>query len=209
MNADMSEPSPKRETSDDRRAAIALATRDLIVEKGFEGLRTRDIAERVGINIATLHYHVPSKAALIELVTQSMREEFIAQYLSHACSAKTPLLRLRQELADFADTLIGNPKLFLVMSELVEKARRDPGLMAAISPMQNKWRQMLTDILHDGRADGTFRADLDPEAAALTIMGALSMHARLEGGDPISFARLAVELERAFIHPHHCNETDL
>ena len=204
----MSEVGHKRETSSGRRAAIALATRDLIIEKGFEGLRTRDIAERVGINVATLHYHVPSKAALIELVTQSLRDEFVEQYLSHAGSAKTPLLRLRQELADFADTLENNPKLFLVMSELAEKARRDPALKAAISPMQNNWHGMLADILRDGRKDGTFRVDLDPEAAALTIMGAVTMYARLDIDHPVPFNRLAAELERSFLYPHHCNETE-
>ena len=68
-----------RGSSDIRRPAIAAAARALIAERGFEGLRTRDIAERVGINVATLHYHVPSKEALIELVAQSMRDDFIAQ----------------------------------------------------------------------------------------------------------------------------------
>ncbi len=46
----------RRAPTDGRRAEIAAAARALIVEKGVEGLRTRDIAERVGINIATLHY---------------------------------------------------------------------------------------------------------------------------------------------------------
>ena len=68
-----------REQSDVRRPAIAAAARALIAERGFEGLRTRDIAERVGINVATLHYHVPTKEALIEIVAQSMRDDFIAQ----------------------------------------------------------------------------------------------------------------------------------
>ena len=40
--------------------------------KGVEGLRTRDIAERVGINFATLHYHVPSKEALIEFLADKV-----------------------------------------------------------------------------------------------------------------------------------------
>ena len=69
----MTEPtllSCKRAPTDDRRREIAAAARDLIVEKGVEGLRTRDIAERVGINVATLHYHVPTKEALIELVAE-------------------------------------------------------------------------------------------------------------------------------------------
>ena len=72
-------PTRAGENWDVRRRAIAAAARELIVEKGFEGLRTRDIADRVGINIATLHYHVPTKEALIGLVAQSMRDEFIAQ----------------------------------------------------------------------------------------------------------------------------------
>ena len=79
----MSEISPlerRRAPTDDRRAAIARAARELIVEKGVEGLRTRDIADRVGINVATLHYHVPSKEALIELVADSLRQEFMSQH---------------------------------------------------------------------------------------------------------------------------------
>ena len=40
---------PRRESGDERRIAIAHAARALIIEKGLEGLRTRDIAERVGI----------------------------------------------------------------------------------------------------------------------------------------------------------------
>ena len=71
-------PEPTRRDTDQRRLEIAAAARALIAERGFEGLRTRDIAERVGINIATLHYHVPSKEALVELVAQSLRDEFKA-----------------------------------------------------------------------------------------------------------------------------------
>ncbi len=67
---DAASPTRSHLPTDDRRAAIAIAARALIVEKGVEGLRTRDIAQRVGINVATLHYHVPSKEALIALVAE-------------------------------------------------------------------------------------------------------------------------------------------
>ncbi len=69
-------PNTKRESRDDRRLAIAAAARAIIIEKGLEGLRTRDIALRVGINVATLHYHVPSKEALIALVADSLHRDF-------------------------------------------------------------------------------------------------------------------------------------
>ena len=58
-----------RQQSKRRRAATAARwswprTRALRQE-GFEGLRTRDVAADVGVNIGTLHYYFPSKEALI------------------------------------------------------------------------------------------------------------------------------------------------
>ena len=121
----------RRETTEGRRLEIALAARALIVEKGFEGLRTRDIADRVGINVATLHYHVPSKEALIGLVAESMRDEFVAQHLSRPRGTLTPLELLRLEFIDLKETFETNPDLLKVFSELVERGRRDTRIQAA------------------------------------------------------------------------------
>jgi len=38
-----------------RRQELVHAAFNLIAEHGFEGLRTRDVAAEVGVNIATLH----------------------------------------------------------------------------------------------------------------------------------------------------------
>jgi DNA-binding transcriptional regulator YbjK len=46
----------------DRRRSLLQAAFDVIAMSGFEGLRTRAVAERAGVNIATLHYYFqPSK----------------------------------------------------------------------------------------------------------------------------------------------------
>src|SRR3954447_18675678 len=103
-----------RQAAAPRLPAIAAAARSLIAERGFEGLRTRDIAERVGINVATLHYHVPTKEALIEIVAQSMRDDFIAQGKSWRRQGLTPLQELQGEIAEFRDTMEHNPQLFVV-----------------------------------------------------------------------------------------------
>ena len=94
-------PTPRRESGDERRLAIAHAARALIVEKGLEGLRTRDIAERVGINIATLHYHVPTKEALVTLVAASLRDDFKAQALRHPKAGLNAADQLQQEFNEF------------------------------------------------------------------------------------------------------------
>jgi AcrR family transcriptional regulator len=189
----------RRESSDDRRIAIALAARGLIVEKGFEGLRTRDIAERVGINVATLHYHVPTKEALIELVAQSMHDEFRAQGQRRPRAGLSPLQCLRLELDDYRETLADMPELLDVFAELLMRSARDAKVRQVIGPLHTYWLRQIEDILARGRADGTFRADIDPRAGALMITGALKGISRLPDKLQL-FDRLAAELERAVLN---------
>ena len=183
-----------------RRREIARAARDLIAEKGFEGLRTRDIADRVGINVATLHYHVPTKESLVELVTESLRDEFVSQHQRGLREDASPLEMLRKEFADFRETLTDNPVLFRVMAGLSERARRDPKVAAILRPMQAGWAKQIAAVLAAGRDDGTFRADIDALCAATMVIGAMvtaSTH-----GDIRFFDRVAAELERAIINPN-------
>jgi AcrR family transcriptional regulator len=181
----------------DRRGAIARAARELIVEKGFEGLRTRDIAERVGINIATLHYHIPGKEALIGLVTESIRSEFIAQYYSRPREGLSAEEQLRLEFVDFREMRETSPQAFLVLSELVVRGRRDDNVRGAIAPMQRKWREMIAQILRDGQSEGAFRADLDPDAGARMIIGAMIGFGQAADATQEAFDRLESEICRA------------
>ncbi len=134
---------PRRAPNDDRRDAIARAARALIVEKGVEGLRTRDIAERVGINVATLHYHVPSKEALIELVADSLRRDFMQQTIDRPRAHLPAAERMKLEFVDFREIALDRPEVMLVFSELMERARRDDRIAEAILPMKRRWRRPL------------------------------------------------------------------
>ncbi|WP_297108391.1 TetR/AcrR family transcriptional regulator, partial [uncultured Devosia sp.] len=130
MQAPMRADCPKRESGDERRLAIARAARALIVERGLEGLRTRDIAARVGINIATLHYHVPSKEALVALVAHSLKEEFRDQGMRRSREGCTGLELLRMEIEDVIESLFEAPERLSIMAELIERSRRDPAIAA-------------------------------------------------------------------------------
>lgn len=198
MSPDIS-PNCRRECGNDRRAAIALAARGIIVEKGLEGLRTRDIAARVGINIATLHYHVPSKEALITLVAESLRADFRAQALRHSREGKTALQLLHLEFEDFRETITDMPELIIVLTEMVERARRDPAIAEIMTPLYDFWRLQFVEIFSLGVEDGSFRNDIDPAAAALITTGALSDYWRQRASFRASIDQVMGELERAFI----------
>ena len=192
----------RRESSDDRRAAIARAARDLIVEKGVEGLRTRDIADRVGINIATLHYHVPTKEALFGLVAAAIRAEFVAQSVAHPRAGLSPIEQLELEFNDFEELLGGKNYLLTAMSELLERARRDPEIKAGMFPLMGKWKEIVAEIMTEGVASGDFRPDLDPVPAAQMLIGTMIGFSRSPGATPENFRPVRAELRRAIRNPN-------
>jgi AcrR family transcriptional regulator len=69
---------------------ILQVAEELFAAKGFEGTRTRDIAEQAGVNISTLHFHWKSKEDLYAAVYQN-------------------LLRQRAELAEEVFALLSQP----------------------------------------------------------------------------------------------------
>ncbi|MDB5506186.1 MAG: TetR/AcrR family transcriptional regulator [Devosia sp.] len=192
---------PRRESTAERRVAIGLAARALIIEKGVEGLRTRDIAERVGINIATLHYHVPTKEALIALVAETIRHDFRAQAMRRPRDGKTGLEVLRLEFEEFREIVTETPELIIILTELVERGRRDPVIGEIMLPLYDFWRNQFVDIFRLGIRDGSFRPDVDPHAAALIVTGTLSDFWRAWTDFSASIDAVFTQLEHAFTPP--------
>src|SRR5436189_6357868 len=69
--------SQPRAAESGRRGELTMAAHRRLATDGFEGLRTRDIAADVGVNIATLHYHFPTKEALIRGVIGHAMQRFL------------------------------------------------------------------------------------------------------------------------------------
>lgn len=191
----------RRESTGDRRIAIAFAARALIVEKGFEGLRTRDIADRVGINVATLHYHVPSREALITLVTETLKEDFVALHLSTPRHGLSAAEELALELKDDGASYYEDPELLLVMSELSIRARRDETVRAIVEPLRQNWRKRIAAILARGKEDGSFRDDLDPVAGARLITSTLAGFRGIATPEREDFDALCQEIMRSVRRP--------
>src|SRR5271169_4919372 len=96
---------------------------------GFEGLRTRSVADRVGVNIATLHYYFPTKEALIGGVADFLAAQFITLHAPPVPpTGRAALDRLHQEFADAHFYRTKHPDLAAVLCELQLRGRRDPAI---------------------------------------------------------------------------------
>src|SRR3954452_21828708 len=108
----------------DRRRELVDAAYRRIARDGFEGLRTRDVAADVGVNIATLHYYFPTKEALIRGVIGQAMHRFRATIPAEG----SPEEQLRGHLRALARLIRDDQQLWSVMGELVLRAPRDPDL---------------------------------------------------------------------------------
>lgn len=156
---------------DERRRSLVLAAYDLISEKGFEELRTRDVAMRAGVNIATLHYYFASKEDLIDGVVDYLLDLFSSEASRDLqLDYSTPLGHLHAMFWNTIYRMRTMPKLFIVLGELVMRSQRHPELERAMQRMDEEWMQYLGWILAEGVAQGQFRADLDPDITAKKII---------------------------------------
>jgi AcrR family transcriptional regulator len=182
-----------------QRRALVLAAYHLIAEGGFERLRTRDVAARAGVNIATLHYYFRTKEDLIRGVVAYLQEQFAMALPSSARGTpQTPLDELRVELADTEYQIREHPGPFIVLFELFLRSLRDPAIHGILQGMDASWQRHIEGYLTAGVAQGHFRADLDVPAAAAGIISLVKGSIVQLVLHPESFpaARLYAEIER-------------
>jgi AcrR family transcriptional regulator len=140
-----------------------------IAKDGFEGLRTREIAKLVGINSATLHYHFPTKEDLIEGVANQLEGRFRAEKISPT-EKERAVDALDRQLKDAIFYYVERPEMLAVYREFVGRAPRDPVIKKLVHRLHADWQTDIVKTLNRGRDDGSFRADLDSEAAARIIL---------------------------------------
>ena len=160
-------------TGDDRREEIATAAREIILEKGIEGLRTREVAARVGINIATLHYHASGKDGIVLLVAQALKRDFERYFGSLTEHAETQHEILRRLMAGYRDTMREKPDVLQIMDALVQLGKTNEEVQDIVNAMRAHWYNLFVAVLEAGKKNGEFRASLEPDASAHMIVGAL------------------------------------
>ena len=154
----------------DRRQALVAAAYQRIATDGFEGLRTRDIAADVGVNIATLHYYFPTKEALIRGVLEHAMRRFRTTLAPHG----SPSDQLRNHLRAVRELLRQEPRLGVVMGELALRAGRDPAIAGILRETNDAWYRMVRGLLRKAVRAGELSPELDDDGVAALLVAALA-----------------------------------
>lgn len=141
-----------------------------IAERGFEGLRTRDIAARAGVNIATVHYYFPTKESLIGGVV----EHAMARFRTTLAPQGSPADQLRNHLRAVRHLLVDEPEVGMVMGELALRSARDETIAAILRDGNDGWHRAIRGLLRHAAKAGQLRPESDSDEVAALVMATLS-----------------------------------
>jgi len=185
-------PAAGQTVSEKRRQELVLAAYREIAERGFEGLRTREVADSVGINIATLHYYFPTKESLIRAVLDHAMNRFRSTLAPHG----SPADQLRNYLRSVRTLLMEEPELGAVMAELALRSVRDASIGSIMNQMYDTWHVTLRGLLRRAVREGGLRPELDSDAVAALIIATLTSMTLPVMTDPSRGDRALRQLER-------------
>jgi AcrR family transcriptional regulator len=113
-------PGKKKEPDHSTEQKIKKAARKVFQQKGFAATRTRDIAEKAGINLALLNYYFRSKEKLFAIIMRESMQTFLRSVVLVFNDEESSLSQKVDRIAvNYIDILSANPDIPLfVLSEL-------------------------------------------------------------------------------------------
>lgn len=166
----MKKPARASAVTEQRREELVRAAFNQVAEHGFEGLRTRDVANEVGVNIATLHYYFPTKEALI----QGVLDHAIARFRSTLEPHGSPSDQLRNHLRAVRKLMTDETEVATVMGELALRSTRDKSIASIMEKMYEYWHTTMRGLLRRAVREGGARPELDSDAVASLIITTLT-----------------------------------
>jgi TetR/AcrR family transcriptional regulator, transcriptional repressor for nem operon len=165
----------------DTRSRLLQEAEFLIRTRGYSAFSYADLAERVQITKASVHYYFPTKEELIVVLVREYIERFVAT-----------LARIKQEHAGPAERLRAYALLFLDGFEKgmlplcgalsAERAALPESMRPTVQDFFQIHLDWLGGVLEEGLAAGALRPSLSPAQASLLLLSTL------EGGTFVGWA---------------------
>jgi AcrR family transcriptional regulator len=186
------------------RESLLRAAAGLFAELGYDGVTTRQILEKAGVEAPSLYHHFSSKLGLYRAVLARASEPFLERFTRTAGElAQARGGSLRDRLAElvwtvFAGALENPEAVQLTLFEAHRLGTRRYDVLA----VWERLRDVFTQTLDEGVATGRLRVPPGgTEAAANLLVGGLTAYLQLHalGKKRLLTRRLAREIADLFI----------
>lgn len=151
---------------------IEVAT-EFVQTLGFHAFSYRDIADRIGIRTASIHYHFPSKADLVRAIVERVCDAAAAGISAIDATSTSQTERLRRFCGMFEQTLGDAERLCPMCMLAMGQEAIPPEVREGVKKFWAGGEAWVASVLEAGQREGEFAADLDPETVGRTFVAAL------------------------------------
>ncbi len=188
-------------TADQRREQMLHAALEVISARGYADTRIADVAERAGVSPALVIYYFKTKDQLLTEAIRYYEDTWYAVGQSRMAGLPTAAARLEEFVAmsvlDAADPEPASSwQLWL---DFWAQAARNPEVAGVRQKSDERWREVIGALVHEGQEAGEFR-QVDAESFAIylsTLMDGLTIQIALD--DPVVDSVRAFELSMRFV----------
>ena len=142
-------------------------------EKGYNGFSYAHIAKELGVKNAAIHYHFPSKEALVVAVLQRYRDRFQLWINNSRIRHLSPQEKLDWFFGIYTNTRADNGKVCLAGSLETEFNSLPGSLREQTQALTRELLTWLQTTLQEGRAAGAFQFSGEPADKAAVILSSL------------------------------------
>ncbi|MEU8391214.1 TetR/AcrR family transcriptional regulator [Micromonospora sp. NPDC048842] len=187
MSAQVRAAKPLTITEQARRAQLVGVTIDLVARHGYRGTSLARIAEGAGISKAAVLYHFPSKDAVVRTAYASVLESLTA-YVGAEVGARSGASAVEAYVRSLEAYLRDHPDHTRM---IVEALSEETGI--ADTPNARSRREAVAGLIDAARAAGDYRPNIDPQATAVIVNGAIDAIVSERLADPDFDSRHAAE----------------
>jgi len=159
-----------RPRSEATRVAILTATRDLVVDRGYDGLTLAGIADRAGAGVQTIYRWWPDKAAI---VAECVLENLVVIDMITAHDTGDATTDLRSWLRASYEGLSAPPAASLFRALSVAASKDAEISIRLDTQLGTPLRSALQQLVARGIDSGQFRNDINADVAADVMVGAM------------------------------------
>jgi AcrR family transcriptional regulator len=139
------------------REKIINSTLTVITNKKVSGMRLRDVARQAGVSLGTIHYHFPTKSALLVDVLGYMKQCFDEdRQREFSWDILDPDQKLWSFMTQEQKLLLEEPDREMVFLDFWGQASINPQIQQKIRLVYNTWRKEAEEVIEEGIKRGNF-----------------------------------------------------
>jgi TetR/AcrR family transcriptional regulator, cholesterol catabolism regulator len=149
------------------KAAVALFSR-----KGYESTSTREVAALIGIQKASLYYHIESKEDLLYLISKASLECIRGDVEKAMQHADGPVERIRALIGAHLQSMLRDQEEHATTLAKMRSLSKER--LAQVGALRRDYEEMVRHAMLEGQRAGAVRGDIDPKYMSLALLGLLN-----------------------------------